>query len=91
MDIIKENKLTLAEAARELGLHISTLHRWRLKGVRGRKFPTVLVGGRRYVLRRDLQDFVNGDQLEPQRGNEIEQRVRDANRKLDARGIAPKE
>jgi hypothetical protein len=51
--------LTFAEAARELPNrpHISTLHRWRLKGVRGVRLSTQLIGGRRYVSRHALVEF----------------------------------
>jgi Protein of unknown function (DUF1580) len=38
--------------------HISTLHRWRLRGVRGVRLETVLIGGRRFTSREALQRFV---------------------------------
>jgi len=37
--------------------HVSTFHRWRLRGIRGVKLETVLVGGRRYVSRESLRRF----------------------------------
>lgn len=37
--------------------HRSTLHRWRTKGVRGTRLPTLLIGGRRYVSREALAWF----------------------------------
>lgn len=54
--IIDAPRLTLAEAARRLGVHVSTLHRWRLK--KGLRF--VRIGGRSYVLVRDLDDWIAG-------------------------------
>lgn len=36
---------------------ISTLHRWRTKGVRGVRLVTVRIGGRRFVSRKSLEQF----------------------------------
>jgi Helix-turn-helix domain/Protein of unknown function (DUF1580) len=49
---------TLRDVARLLGVHVATVWRWVLTGVRGRKLPTILVGGRRYVLAADLEAFL---------------------------------
>ena len=38
--------------------HLSTCHRWRLRGVRGIRLQTLLIGGRRFVDRDDLNRFV---------------------------------
>jgi hypothetical protein len=38
--------------------HISTIHRWMLRGVRGIKLETVLIGGRRYVSDEALNEFL---------------------------------
>ena len=46
------------EAAQILDKHISTLFRWHLHGVRGHRLRMVLIGGQRYVLRRDLIRFL---------------------------------
>lgn len=39
--------------------HLSTLHRWRLRGIRGAKLRTTLVGGRRYTTKSWLQEFLD--------------------------------
>lgn len=51
---------SLAEAARRLPNrpHVSTLWRWYLRGVRGVRLKTVVVGGRRYTTAAYLEDFV---------------------------------
>ncbi|MBA4106830.1 MAG: hypothetical protein C0485_13840 [Pirellula sp.] len=56
-----ESLLTLQAAARWLPgrPHISTLHRWRMRGVRGVKLETCLIGGTRYTSKEALQDFVD--------------------------------
>ena len=38
--------------------HISTLHRWRLRGVRGKKLETLLVGGKRFSSREAITRFI---------------------------------
>ena len=48
----------LAEFARIVGVHIATVHRWRLRGVRGHRLRTYLLGGRRCVDRVDAVAFL---------------------------------
>lgn len=57
----REERYSLRQAATLLGVHLATVWRWVLHGVRGRKLPTVMVGGRRYILARDLDDFLAAD------------------------------
>lgn len=60
MSILNEPVLTLAEAAQRLPgrPHVSTLHRWRIRGVCGVRLCTTKVGGRRVVALSDLEDFL---------------------------------
>ena len=48
----------LSGIAQELGVHLSTCHRWRMKGVSGHKLRCKKIGGRWYVTAHDLQQFV---------------------------------
>ena len=41
--------------------NLSTLHRWRLHGVRGRRLETTLIGGRRFTSEEAIQRFVRPD------------------------------
>jgi hypothetical protein len=41
--------------------HICTIQRWINRGVRGRKLPSTLFGGRRFVHRDDLALFLSSD------------------------------
>lgn len=52
--------LSLAEASRCLPgqPHVSTLHRWRLRGVRGIKLRTALIGGRRFTTEEWVTEFI---------------------------------
>jgi Protein of unknown function (DUF1580) len=56
----KSKPLTLAQAARLLPNHPNpvTLWRWRKKGIRGVKLQTELIGGRRFVYREALEQFI---------------------------------
>ena len=59
IEISSEDLLSFAEATRRLPgrPNISTLHRWRLHGVRGIKLESVLIGGRRYTSIEALERF----------------------------------
>jgi hypothetical protein len=59
IDFTNEDLLLFVEAARSLPgrPHISTLHRWRLRGVRGVRLESVLIGGRRYTSLQALELF----------------------------------
>ena len=61
IELQEETLLTLAQAAlRTPGApHVSTLHRWRLRGVRGVKLETVLIGGRRFTSEEALRRFAD--------------------------------
>lgn len=67
--LLDEDRLSIANAARLVRVHTATVWRWVLNGVKGRKLRSVQIGGRRFVLRRDLDAF-----LAPQTGaNEPQQ------------------
>ena len=69
MSIIDEPRASMSQCARRLKIHVATLHRWRLTGVGGHQLKTVRIGGRRYVLDKDLEAFfaaLNGRSVEPE-------------------------
>jgi len=51
-------RLSQTAISQELGVSISTVSRWVSSGVRGRVLRSILIGGRRYVLREDLDHFL---------------------------------
>lgn len=59
IDISSETLLSFPEAAKRIPghPHLSSLHRWRLHGVKGIKLETVKVGGRRYTSVEALHRF----------------------------------
>lgn len=53
-----EERLSMNEVAEIVGVHGTTVARWVTVGVRGHKLASVLVGGRRFVLRTALEGFL---------------------------------
>ena len=53
----RDERLTLNQVAKHLGVNIGTVYRWSFRGVRGRRLQTFLIGGRRYVALPDLERF----------------------------------
>lgn len=51
------DRLTVNQLARREGVHSATIWRWILAGVRGVKLRSIRVGGRRFVLKSDWDDF----------------------------------
>ena len=60
IDLQTEKVVTFKEATNCLQVtpHISTLHRWRLNGIRGVKLETCLIGGKRCTSLEALQRFI---------------------------------
>ena len=96
VDIQSEEILSLSQAARSLPgrPHLSTIHRWRLRGIRGVKLETILVGGRRYTSREALERFseritaiANGEPLPHRTNRQRAAAIGRAERELNAAGI----
>jgi hypothetical protein len=98
IDLATETLMSLSAATHSLPdrPHVSTLHRWRTRGIRGIRLETCLVGGRRVTSAEALQRFsaaltaaANGESMPEatrtpkQRDRSIEQ----AERELDAAGF----
>ncbi|MFT5526334.1 MAG: excisionase family DNA binding protein [Pirellulaceae bacterium] len=58
---LQEGYLTPTQVAKQLGVHVGTVHRWMYSTVRGRKLKSVLVGGRRRIIKSDLEAFLSAD------------------------------
>jgi len=96
IDIQSETLLSFSEAAKVLPgrPHISTLHRWRLRGVRGNKLETCLVGGKRFTSREALQRFTDnitaaseGEPCQILRNKKSEREIQRAEAELEIDGI----
>jgi hypothetical protein len=61
IDLATETLLSLTDVAKSLPgrPHVSTLHRWRMRGIRGIKLETTKLGGKRLTSREALQRFAD--------------------------------
>ena len=58
IDLATETPVPFNEARFPGDPHISTRHRWRLRGVRGVKLETFLCGGRRFTTNEAIGRFI---------------------------------
>lgn len=92
-----ETLKTLAEAARTLPggpVHVSTIHRWRLKGVRGVRLETILRGGIRCTTDEAIERFfaastaaADGDTPPARTSRQREREISTAEREATEAGI----
>jgi len=95
-DLLAERRVSMTELARQLGVTIPTIWRWRQRGVRGIRLETFMLGGRRFTTQEAHCRFVeattaaaDGPQAAtPARTNRQREAAIDrAERALDAAGI----
>ncbi|MCH9656030.1 MAG: helix-turn-helix domain-containing protein [Planctomycetes bacterium] len=82
---LHEERLTLNEVAKRLKVHVATVYRWTLQGVRGRRLPSFFIGGRRYIKLSDLEWFLQPKDQSISEGDP--QRSKRANERLRSFGI----
>lgn len=82
---LHKERLTLNEVAKRLKVHVATVYRWTLQGVRGRRLPSFFIGGRRYVTLSDLEWFIQPKNQPASEG--APQRSKQANDRLRSFGI----
>ena len=87
-----EHLITLKQAARQLpgNVHLSTLHRWRLRGVKGVKLDTLMLGGRRYTSVEALYRFFERTTRAADGGSAVQRSAdvrRRVERQLDEAGL----
>ncbi len=93
LDIRAETILSFQQAAKTLpgSPNLSTLHRWRLVGIRGVKLETCMIGGKRYTSAEALARFserISNAASSPSVTAKARQRSqKSAERKLDASGV----
>ena len=93
-NINQKERLTINEVARHLDVHVSTVWRWTSpRGVGGTRLRTFKIGGRKVVVRADLDAFLaelNADQSEPTKAKMSaarERQIAAAEARLQAAGI----
>jgi hypothetical protein len=75
-------------------VHASTVHRWRLKGVRGVKLETIMRGGIRHTSREAIERFfssttaaANGEPAPTRTPKQRERAIVAAERELEEAGV----
>lgn len=58
VDFLSEQRISLTQVAREEGVNVSTPWRWCLRGCKGVRLESFLVGGRRFTTREAFARFV---------------------------------
>jgi len=96
IDLQTETILALRDVASKtcFKVHISSLHRWRLRGIRGIRLETALVGGARVTSVEALQRFSEALSRQNQactsradQNRSVNRRVRSSEAVLDRAGI----
>jgi hypothetical protein len=77
---LEEERFTFKQVAKKTKVSLSTVWRWHLTGTKGKKLGSVLIGGRRFVLKSQLEAFCGQRKRAPP--SRLRQDV--AKRKLDA-------
>ena len=80
----------VTKVAQALNVHVSTVHRWIHSGVRGRRLESILVGGRRKILRISLEAFLRPQEEQKQSEAVSADRNRLAQQQLAAYGLTPR-
>lgn len=88
--VSRSERFTPAEVSRLLSIHPATTWRWILTGVRGRKLGSFMVGGRRYISRKQLDDFLTSRSVGPVASEAAQGAAREAGHRLDAAGVTPR-
>ena len=63
-DLLSEELISLTKLAQELEKHVSSIWRWRQRGIRGVRLECISIGGQCYTTREAFSRFVaasNGD------------------------------
>lgn len=97
IDLSEEIPITLAKAARTLpggAVHVSTMHRWGMKGCRGVRLETFLRGGIRHTTNEAIERFfaattaaANGDVPRSLTSRQRENQIVRAEREAEEAGI----
>jgi Protein of unknown function (DUF1580) len=88
-EFFDSRRYSATQLALHLHVHVATIWRWILRGVRGRKLTTIMVGGRRFVLESDLRIFLAaGSPIAQNNDRELHSRADSAGRQLDAHGVS---
>jgi hypothetical protein len=87
IDVAHNQPIPLRQAARDYFGNPSnaTLWRWMLKGVKGVRLSTIVIGGRRYLTRAAAEEFIHATTAAANRGERMPTRTaRQRDRDIEA-------
>ena len=58
IDLLHEERISPAQLARQECVHVSTVWRWIVRGVRGHRLAAGYIGGQKFTTRQAFQRFV---------------------------------
>jgi hypothetical protein len=96
IDLDNDVLLTIPQAAARLPgrVSVASIYRWMQRGIRKVRLSTVLIGGRRFVSLRALEEFIaattaaaNGESAPPRTPRQRARAIAAAERKLADAGI----
>lgn len=82
-----DGRVTLNQVAKRLKVHVATVYRWTLQGVRGKRLRSFLIGGRRYVALADLEHFLRPEDQAQTVSEDDSRRSKRAQERLRSFGI----
>lgn len=82
----RAERITPTEAAQLVAVNVCTIWRWIQRGVRGHRLQTFSYGGRRYILREDLEAFLHNDKIRRD-DSDAHRRAEEAGKLLDGLGV----
>lgn len=89
--LLRAERYSLRDASKLAQVHVGTIWRWVLHGVRGRKLHTIMIGGRRFILGRDLYAFLapsdEGDVLSTPMSDDVRRRAEETGAELERFGL----
>ena len=81
-------RYSMTDVARLVGVSVETVWRWTLRGVRGKKLQSYMLGGRRYVTHAGLEQFLEGAETTGAKSDaEQQRRATNAAKVLDGMGV----
>lgn len=89
-DLLSESRISLTDLARREGVHLSTVWRWCLRGVRGHRLECISIGQRRYTTLPAFARWVaalNGEPIRTETPRQRERAIGRAERRAAELGV----
>ena len=88
--ILSEPRISLVDLARREGVHVATVWRWCLRGVRGHRLESFSIGGRKFTSLPSYERWIaalNGEKIRSETPAAYERRQRAAEKTAEELGL----